>query len=280
MIGHSVKKMFVALILTACLGGGTALSGETAGPISIEQAKSIALQQTGGGEVVEVDRHYRGNGVHYYRIVVLGQDGPYQLEIDANNGNLIQFIRKHGYKGYRNPVYVAPAPSAGAGLTQEQAMALALKQTGGGTVVEIDVDVKKHGRIIYEFEIINNGAKYEVEIDASTGTILEFERNGKHYYVPVQPVSVPESSVISPPPATDVSAAAAPVPAQAKMSAEAAQTLAMEKVGGGAVTEYKLETSNGRFFHEVAVVKDNRRHRMEIDDDSGTIRELSVRDAN
>lgn len=155
-------------------------------------------------------------------------------------------------------------------------MALALQHTNGGTVVESDIDVKRSGRIIYEFEIINAGVKYEIEIDGDTGTILDFERNGKHIYIPVQPAAAPAAGVAASP----AESAPRAQSGGTKIAAETAQSMAREKIGGGMVSEYKLETSGGRYFHEIVIVLGNKRHRLEIDDESGAIRELSVRDAD
>lgn len=278
---YRVGGMLCIVAMSAVLCCGAVAAGEG---ISAEQAKEIALAQTGGGEVVEMERRFGGGGVNYYRIMVFADDGPYHVEVDADTGKLLQFIRKHGYKGYkRRGDYIATPPAAGvaggAAITREQAMAIALGQTNGGTVVDSDVDVKKRGRIVYEFEIIKDGVKYEIEID-DTGAIVDFERKGRRRYLVAQPVVVSESGTAVAPSVAAGETGGSPVASAARIAAEAAQAMAREKVGGGVVTEYKLETSGGRFFHEVVVVRDALRHRMEIDDASGVVRELSVRDAN
>lgn len=273
---YRVRGMLCIAAMSAVLCCGAA-AGEG---ISAEQAKEIALAQTRGGEVVEMERRFGEGGVNYFRIMVFADDGPYHVEVDADTGKLLQFIRKHGYKGYkRRGGYIAAPPAAGATITREQAMAIALGQTNGGAVVDSDVDVKKRGRIVYEFEIVNDGVKYEIEID-DTGAIVDFERKGRRRYLAVQPVVIPESGIAAAPSVEVGETGVSPVAAGARIAAEAAQSMAREKVGGGVVIEYKLETSGGRFFHEVVVVREALRHRMEIDDASGVIRELSVRDAN
>lgn len=277
--------LFFALALSAVVWGG-AIAGEAAGGITAERAKEIALAQTGGGEVIVVDRHYRGDG-YYFRVVVLGDDGAFQIMVDADDGKLMQFIRKHGYKGDKKYKRYLPPQSGvvtdGNPITMEQALAIALEQTGGGTVIDSDVDVKRNGRVRYEFEIVSDGAKYEIEIDGATGAIIEFERNGRHYYVPDRfvtsaPDFAPKALVVVPDPEAGGAPSGDASTAGAKIGAEAAQALAKGTVGGGMVTEYKLETSGGRFVHEIVVVFNNQRYRLEIDDDSGAVRELSVRD--
>lgn len=58
-------------------------------------------------------------------------------------------------------------------ISEEEAKSIALKKTGGGTVDEVELDDGE-----YEIEIIgNDGYEHEVEIDAYTGEIIEFERD-------------------------------------------------------------------------------------------------------
>ncbi|MDP3386113.1 MAG: PepSY domain-containing protein, partial [Eubacteriales bacterium] len=59
-------------------------------------------------------------------------------------------------------------------IGKEKAIEIALGLTGGGTVVEFELD-KDDGRYEYEIEIKKDGKEYEIEIDAMTGKVLEFE---------------------------------------------------------------------------------------------------------
>lgn len=279
MNGTGRIAVLVALMLGVCGGFGGAADG--GGAISVEQAKSIALAQTGGGQIMDIGGHYRGHGMYIYRLEIVGDSGAYHVEIDANTGAIFKFIQKHGYKGWKGP-HPVPSPATGGGLGVEQAQALALAQTGGGYISETDIDVKKNGRIIYEFEIINQGVKYEIEIDGLTGAILEFERDSKryrHYPMPVPQPGVASTPASVPTPAPAAAPGTAPLPAPgAKIDAARAMALAVEKAGGGTMTGYSLETSGGRLVHDIILVKDNKRHAMEVDDENGTVRELSVRD--
>lgn len=78
--------------------------------------------------------------------------------------------------------------SAGAALTQEQVLEIALGEVPGATandVTKLELD-RDDGVQIYEVKISYNGMKYELEISAADGTILEYEcekdsgRHGRH----------------------------------------------------------------------------------------------------
>ena len=64
-------------------------------------------------------------------------------------------------------------------ITETDARALALEQVPGATdenIVKFAQDYDD-GRTVYEIEIIYNRAEYDIEIDASTGTILKMEQD-------------------------------------------------------------------------------------------------------
>ena len=62
-----------------------------------------------------------------------------------------------------------PARLAGAQISFEQALQMSLAQTGGSTLKEIELERKRNGALLYEVEILGNGRKVEVYIDAMTG---------------------------------------------------------------------------------------------------------------
>lgn len=70
----------------------------------------------------------------------------------------------------------APTPSEPTIIGEARAKEIALARTGGGTVVDIELDWDD-GTPEYEIEIIGNGYEYEIEIDGYTGKILDFDRD-------------------------------------------------------------------------------------------------------
>ncbi len=58
----------------------------------------------------------------------------------------------------------------------ERAKQIALEKAGGGTVRKIELE-RDDGRQVYEGEVVNGKTEYDFEIDANTGTILDWERD-------------------------------------------------------------------------------------------------------
>lgn len=264
MNARRLRRSAMGMIALALIVSSIAVSGEPAGPITAEKAVELALEQTGGGDIVEVDSHRRGYRVPYFRVVVMNSDGVFQVELEADSGKLLKFIKKHDNRRYPVPMPelpatpvnpaapVDPAIPAGQTLTYEQALALAMQQTGGGVLVESEIDRKRYGGVIYEFEIVNDGVKFEVDIDGVDGGVYKFKQKG---WSSLSPRRNP----------------------QTRLTAEAAQAIAKEKAGGGAVAEYELDRDDGILVHEITIVGDSARYEFKIADDNGEILEYSVK---
>ncbi len=62
-------------------------------------------------------------------------------------------------------------------ISREEAIRIAMSQTGPGVqVTEVELD-EDDGRILYEIELEGGPYEYELEIDAASGDILDFEKD-------------------------------------------------------------------------------------------------------
>jgi uncharacterized membrane protein YkoI len=62
-------------------------------------------------------------------------------------------------------------------ISRDEAVRIAISQTGqSARVAEVELD-EDDGRIIYEIELEGGPFEYELEIDAATGDILDFEKD-------------------------------------------------------------------------------------------------------
>lgn len=157
-------------------GSGTSAGGGTSagnGFISVEDAKAKALTHAGltAKEVtfIETDLEWE-DGRRVYDIEFYTADyQEYDYEIDAATGEIRSF--DYDAEGF------TPPASAGGPITREQAQKIALDKVPGADashVKKLKLD-RDDGKSVYEVEIIYSGMEYDLEIDAATGTILEFE---------------------------------------------------------------------------------------------------------
>lgn len=149
--------------------------GGDAGLLTAEEAQAMALAHAGltGDEVTFTRWELEWeDGRQVYDIEFYAAGTEYDYEIDAATGAVIKFgcdMESHDH--------TAPAASAGAVLTQEQALEIALREVPGAAandVVKLELD-HDDGIQLYEVKILYNGMKYELEISAVDGTILEYE---------------------------------------------------------------------------------------------------------
>ncbi|MBD5162993.1 MAG: hypothetical protein HDT14_13485 [Oscillibacter sp.] len=160
--------------------------GEGAGLLTAEEAQSMALAHAGltGDEVTFTQWELEWeDGRQVYDMDFCAAGTEYDYEIDAVTGAVVKFDRD-----VESHAHITPVGPAGATLTQEQALEIALGEVPGAAaddVTKLELD-RDDGIQIYEVKILYSGMKYELEISAADGTILEFEceedsgRHGRH----------------------------------------------------------------------------------------------------
>ena len=121
-------------------------------------------------------------------------------------------------------------------LPLDEVMKIALARTSGSMIEEIEFGLKQ-GRLIYEITVRINNRAYEVEIDAVTGEITEFE---------------------------EVAAAFARISDSAQVSFERATEVATARIGGGFLEEIEIEYERGLLIYEVTIRFNGRRYEVKI----------------
>jgi uncharacterized membrane protein YkoI len=134
----------------------------------------------------------------------------------------------------------------------EKAEEIAVKRTGGGTVVEIELE-RKYQQILYDIEIRDNSRKYGIKIDAKTAEIVHFKDTAlKRPHV--QP-KTQSGSLIQ----------------DAQITFAKAEEIAVAQVGGGTVMEINLERKYQQIFYEVEIRLHERKHEIKIDAETGEV---------
>ena len=150
-----------------------AASGSTGGDIGEAGAKQVALSHAGLTEAqvtfVKVERDYE-DGRLVYEVEFYCGANEYDYEIAADGGEILSY-------DYDAESY-APA-QGGSAVTAEQAKQIAFSHAGVAEAdvraLELDTD-RDDGRTVYEFEWKVGNIEYSCEIDAATGTVIEFEK--------------------------------------------------------------------------------------------------------
>ena len=144
--------------------------------LSADDAKQLALGRVAGGELVDFEADTERGRLIYEGTI---RDGrcEYEFEIDAATARFLEWDREALEPGESGAKSQQGQPTQAAELIGlERAKEIALNQAGGGTVKKIELD-REDGVQVYEGEVILGQYKYEFEIDAKTGRVLDWDRD-------------------------------------------------------------------------------------------------------
>lgn len=234
--------------------------------IGDEAAKSIALQNAGGGNVTKCKLTY--NGIAEYEVHVLNGTTTHIYIIDAFTGNVDSSERESTPQSTEDLTvieYPVDTPTVTTQAVQQTAVtpivqttaysqsqsdasAIALSRIGGGTVARVETHTSKRNGTEYKVIIVNGNNKHCVHVNASSGIITNqhlelIDQVGK---------SNPTSAI----------------------SAEQAKSIAIQNAGGnGVVTKCKLEYKKreGTSVYSIKVAVGQTEHTMEIDSITGNV---------
>lgn len=168
--------------------------------IGVEAAKSAAFAHAGldASQVTtdEVDFDYE-DGRMVYELEFYADGAEYEYDIDASTGAVVKFSQEGGRtqtsssagsggasgnvsSGSGSGTAQSGAGGTAADIGREAALAAALSHAGVSQDQVYDLEVKREyddGRLEYEIEFKTGGWEYEYTINATDGTILDYERD-------------------------------------------------------------------------------------------------------
>ena len=146
--------------------------------ISIEEAKNIALSDAGVSSSAATFTKSKldiDDGVYVYDIEFYTSDREYDYEINRDTGA----VRSKSFESFNNGTSQGTINGdLSAYISLDEAKTIAVNKAG---VSISNVTFKKakmdhdDGRMVYEMEFYRGRTEYECEIDASTGTVLDFD---------------------------------------------------------------------------------------------------------
>ena len=149
--------------------------------VTLEEAKEIALRRAG---VKAEDATFTkqqsdvDDGRRNYDIEFVSGGTEYEAEIDAETGEILEW-KTEVLKGYQQGIGVGPAINTDNGvITLEEAQNIALERAGlsGANVTFTKSKLDRDDGIQkYEIEFRYNGMEYELEINAATGAVIEYD---------------------------------------------------------------------------------------------------------
>lgn len=236
--------------------------------ISKEQAANIALGLV-DGEIVKLELG-EDDGNPEYEIKVIKDGIKYEIEIDARTGNVKEFEQEDGKnvtsaKGNKNII------------SKEQASNIALGLVNG-EIVKLKLDDDDDDPE-YEIKIRKDGIIYEIELDARTGEVKEFEIDDDDKSVSVQGKqsnSKPQqtSQPSQTPRPTQTPSSDSKQTSRERISPDQAKAIALGLTGGGRITEFELDDDE----YEIEIESNGKEYEIEIDAYTGKVLDFEVED--
>ena len=155
------------------------------GDISLDKAKEIALSHAGLSSdqvtFVQANKDF-DDGIQKYDIEFYCNGKEYDYEINASNGEIIQYDydMEYNYIPNNNTTNNQSNVNTTANISAERAKEIALSHAGLASNqvtfkrTELDFD---NGIQKYEVEFYYNNKEYSYEINANTGDILSYEQD-------------------------------------------------------------------------------------------------------
>ena len=186
--------LVVALLAFAGIKVGASVMNNQG--IGLDQATKVALQNAGFEEsdVTLLRGHFdRDDGISTYDIEFRGRDGfDYDYVISANDGTFIEANRElaellSGAQNQQDSGQAQESTSQSGGSSQDtnyisadKAQSIALQHAGvsasDATFRKAHLD-RDDGIYVYELEFVSGDLEYDYEIHATTGAILDWDRD-------------------------------------------------------------------------------------------------------
>lgn len=248
-------------------------TNQTAGEITAEEAKTIALNHAGvkaaDATFIQAKRDYEnGRSVYEIEFVVVSGNGylEYDYDIATADGSIVSY--DYDIEGYTAPITTQPGTTQTTGsITVEEAKTIALNHAGLTADAVTFVKAKQDyddGRLVYEIEFVtssgNGYLEYDYEIDAATGSILSYDYDAESY--------TPQPTTTTPGTATG-----------ALIDEATAKLTAVNQVPGASTSdiyEWKLDYDDGRWEYEGKIIYNQMEFEFTIDAATGAVIEWDV----
>lgn len=141
--------------------------------MDVESVKDLAVQDAGGGDAVfsKIKLKY-DDGFMVYKMKFTLNGMKFEYEIEATNGTILE--KKTKTQKVKASDLLLQDQSSYIGLENAKAKALEAAGVADGVFTEAKLDCEK-GTVVYELEFYSNSTKYEYDIDATTGAIVDYE---------------------------------------------------------------------------------------------------------
>ena len=165
-------KKFNTLILLALLTFGL-VGCKTTEAVTRDVAEKTALTEV-DGKVANYEERFDDDEPHHLFDIVK-DDQHYEVKIHRDTGEVISNKLVDDNEGIQRTTNDS-SNATDSFITEEEAKKIALDKVGGGSVVKTKLTTDD-GEKVYKIEIHHNNKEYDIEIDAVSKEIIEYEED-------------------------------------------------------------------------------------------------------
>lgn len=170
-----MKKIFALMLVSVMLFG---CSSNKAEAISLDEAEDIALKEV-NGEILKAGKD-KDDGITYYDFTIVTDSEKYEVEVNAENGKVLKVEKDDDYVPANSNTtdQTNQTNQNTTQITAEKAQEIAMNRVGTGTLVKCELDFDDDTqKYKYEIEIKDGRVEYDLEIDAVSGEIIQYEQD-------------------------------------------------------------------------------------------------------
>ena len=152
--------------------------------ITEAEAKELIAKKVPGAEIIKFKLE-KDDGILQYDATLVKDNMEYDIDVDANTGKILSLEKEvYDEEDKLEDQTISKESNKDENTTEakenyisrEEAKKIMKNKASGATLVDFEFDMDD-GRAEYEGELVGNNIEYDIVLDATTGAVIEFEKD-------------------------------------------------------------------------------------------------------
>lgn len=140
-------------------------------PVTPKQAADLFLEEYPGAKLTEIKLDHSDSHGYLFKVEGVTEGKEHELNVDTHTAAILKVETEADDDDKSDEVFTYTDEI----VEWTEAMKKALEKVGATAYAEEWELKKENGKVVYEFDIINDGDSVDVTVDALTGEVLELD---------------------------------------------------------------------------------------------------------